>query len=540
MRISRNSSVTRIAVVAALGLAMTAFGGADVGHAGDPPASASADSSGDETTGGRLVVGNADEPTLGFYPPTSAVSIGGNTIAMGIFDTLTVVDNDGNFLPYLADSIEPNEDNTVWTIVVRPGIEFSDGTVLDAAALKDNFDRLAEAGRPIEIGYESSVVDDMTLEVSFPNPYGAFPAAMSSPYAWIASPTAMADMTEEEFDENPVGTGPYLIKEWVRDDHLTLERNPTYWRADEGLPYYDEIEFRPIIEDAARLAALEAGDVDVITVGASDVADMLERTDEFNVYPVSQGVDAILFNNTIAPFDDVRVRTALSLALDAEGLIIGAWDGVGTVATGPIPNDNPFATAADYPTYDPDTARALIDEYEAETGTEVAFTLSFGQSTVSAEVAQLAQQYWGDIGVDVELEGPITASDYPGKVVTLEYEAAVYGIPGFVDPDVWLWIEFKSDGFLNLTGMNVPGVDEALNIAHGSSDREERIAAYADMQAILAEQLPMFFVRDEVDVVASNLGVVGVDEFPLLDGTMGSTKEGQFYLPFAPEALHPA
>jgi ABC-type transport system substrate-binding protein len=488
----------------------------------------------------RLVVGNADEPALGFYPMTSAVSIGGNTIAMGIFDTLTVVDNDGNFLPYLAESIEPNEDNTVWTIVMRDGIQFADGTPLDAAALKDNFDRMDEAGRPIEPGFTSEVVDDMTLEVTFQAPYGPFPAAMSSPYAWIASPTAMADMTEEEFDENPVGTGPYVIKEWVRDDHLTLERNPHYWRADEGLPYYDEMEFRPIIDDSARLAALEAGDVDIITVGEGDVADMLDRTDEFNVYSVSQGVDAMLYNNSIAPFDDARVRRGLSLALDADGLILGAYDGVGARATAPMPNDNPFASDWEYPTYDPDTARSLIEEYEAETGNDVAFTLSYGQGTAAAEVAQLAQQYWGDIGVEVELDGPIPASDFPGKVAGHEYEAAVYGVPGFVDPDVWLYIEFKSDAFLNIGAINEPEIDTALNIAHGSNDFEERKAAYADMQAVLADGLQWFFIRDSEAVVASQLDVVGVDEFPLLDGTYGFSKEGQFYLPFAPEPLRPA
>lgn len=487
----------------------------------------------------RLVVGNPDEPTLGFYPATSAVSTGGNTIAMGIFDTLTVVDREGNFIPYLAESIEPNADNTVWTINIREGILFADNTPFDAAALKDNFDRMDEAGRPIEAGFATEVVDEMTLEVTFPAPYGPFPAALSSPYAWIASPTAMAAMTEEEFDVAPIGTGPYIIKEWVRDDHLTLERNPYYWRADEGLPYYDEIEFRPIIEDAARLAALEAGDVDIIAVGEGDTAEILERTDEFNVYTVSQGVDAIVYNNSLPPFDDVRVRQGLSLAIDAEALIAGAWDGVGVRATGPMPNDNPFAGDFEYPTYDPDAAQALIEEYEAETGNEVTFTLTFGQGAASEAVAQLTQQYWSDIGVEVDLEGPVLASDLPARVGTHDFEAVVYGVPGFVDPDVWLYIEFRSDAFLNLAAFSDPEIDAALDIGHGSVDFEERKAAYAVVQQRLAEGMQWFFIRDTVATVASQKDIVGIDEFPLPDGTMGWSKEAQFYLPFAPEAVRP-
>jgi peptide/nickel transport system substrate-binding protein len=516
---------------------------------GDGDGSAAADSGstddGEESSapsgegGGRLVVGNTDEPALGFYPPTAAVAGGGNTVAMAIFDTLTVVDGEGNFVPYLAESIEPNDDNTVWTIVVREGIEFSDSTPLDAAAIEDNFTRMNDAGRPIEPGFTTEVVDEMTIDVTFPAPYGPFPAAMSSPYAWIASPTAMAEMTEEEFDENPVGTGPYVISEWVRDDHLTVTRNPNYWRAGEGLPYYDEIEFRPIIEDSARLAALEAGDVDVIAVGASDVADVLERSDEFNVFQTNQAVDAIVYNNSLPLFSDQRVREGLSLALDVEAMIEGAWDGVGVRATSPMPNDNPFAGDFDYPSYDPEAGQALIDEYEAETGEEVAFTLSFGQGTVSQEVAQLAQQYWSDIGVEVELEGPIPASDFPGIMAEHQYEVSVYGVPGFVDPDVWLYVEFRSDAFLNIGAIDIPEVDAALDIGHGSSDVDERKEAYADVQAALAEGFQWYFLRDAVSVVSSRKGIVGIDEFPMLDGSVGLTKEGQFYLPFAAEALRP-
>lgn len=505
---------------------------------GAPAAAGSTASAPSEGTT-RLVVGNPDEPTLGFYPSTSAVSTGGNTIAMGIFDTLTVVDKDGNFLPYLAESIEPNADNTVWTITIREGILFADGTPFDAAALKDNFDRMDVAGRPIEPGFTSEVVDEMTLAVTFLAPYGPFPAALSSPYAWIASPTAMAEMTEEEFDVNPVGTGPYIIQEWVRDDHLTLERNPHYWRADEGLPYYDEMEFRPIVEDSARLAALEAGDVDVITVGDADTADMLERTDEFNVFSTSQGVDAFVYNNGVAPFDDVRVRRGLSLAIDVEALIEGAWNGVGVRATSPMPNDNPFAGDWEYPSFDPEAAQQLIDEYESETGNEVSFTLTFGQGAASESVAQLAQQYWGDVGVEVELEGPVLASDLPARVASHDFEAVLYGVPGFVDPDVWLYIEFRSDAFLNLAALNVPEIDAALDVAHGSTDVEERRAAYAEVQAQLADGMQWFFLRDVVVVVAAKQGIVGIDEFPLLDGTMGASKEAQFYLPFAPEAVRP-
>jgi peptide/nickel transport system substrate-binding protein len=323
----------------------------------------------------------------------------------------------------------------------------------------------------------------------------------------------------------------------VRDDHLTVERNPNYWRASEGLPHLDEIEFRPIIEDDVRLAALEAGDVDAIMVGDGQIAELRERSDEFTLAETNQGVAAIVYNNGLPLFQDVRVRKGLGQAIDVQALVDTTWDGVGGVATGPMPADNPFAGEVDYPSYDPEAAKAMLAEYTAETGNAVAFTLVYGEGVIAAELAQLLQQYWQDAGAQVTLGAPVPAGDFPGIMATHEYEVSLYGVPGFIDPDVWLNIEFRSDSFLNIGAINSPEIDAALGISHASTDFDERTAAYADMQRVLAEEVQWYFLHDEVAAVAARPGVEGLNEFPMLDGTTGLTKQGQFYTPFAVEAL---
>jgi ABC-type transport system substrate-binding protein len=120
---------------------------------------------------------------------------------------------------------------------------------------------------------------------------------------------------------------------------------------------------------------------------------------------------------------------------------------------------------------------------------------------------------------------------------THEYEVSLYGVPGFIDPDVWLNVEFRSDSFLNIGAINSPEIDAALLIGHGSTDMAEREAAYADMQQVLADEIQWCFTRDGVAAVASRKGVEGLNEFPMLDGSTGLTKQGQFYTPFAVEAL---
>ena len=505
----------------------TAGGSDGTGAATTKPAA----DEGAPVNGGRIVLAVADEPTLGLEPWTAITDDGGSAIATAIYDTLAAFDADGKPVPLLAESIEANADATVWTVKLRSGIKFTDGTDLKADAIVNQFESARAAGRELQEGFKVEQVDDLTARFTFLQPFVAFPASMATQWSWMPSPTASKQLGEG-FREHPVGTGPYKLKEWVRDDHITLVRNEDYWRKD--VPHLDEVEFRIITDDAARKAALQAGDVDGIMVGQADIATM--RSDsKFNVNETKAGVGGICFNTTKAPLDDLRVRQALSMAIDVKAVIDTVFDGVGTPATGPLPSTNPFYHApTSYPTYDPEKAQQLIADYESSGGTPISLEYLYENTPLAQQLAELLQAYWQAIGVDVTLASPLNVGDTQTRRVEHQFDIVSCGMAAVFDPDAWLTL-FRSDSFLNYSGLVDAELDKAVDDTRSSLDPEAREEAYARVQQRLADQLPWFFISEAVLATATTPRVHGMDSWTLPDGSPGTSK--QFWLPFTAEAL---
>jgi peptide/nickel transport system substrate-binding protein len=156
-------------------------------------------------------------------------------------------DEDGELQPYLAASLEANEDLTQYTLTLREGVTFHDGTPLNAEAIKSNFDNHLKADGSAAAGAlrdvdSVTVVDDLTLTYDLNRANAAFPDLLTGSIGWPFSPTA-AEQLGEDFGSQPVGTGPFVFERYARDDAFVLVRNEDYWQ--EGLPYLDRITFRP-------------------------------------------------------------------------------------------------------------------------------------------------------------------------------------------------------------------------------------------------------------------------------------------------------
>lgn len=272
-------------------LALACSGGDD--DADVPPASTTTTPAA-ALAGGRLVVGLETEPAS-LDPAADVFGVSGLSAALAVFDPLLTRDADGEIVPYLAASLSADDAGTRWVIGLREGVTFTDGSPLDAAAVVAWFDRLLDAPilRTALRDLESvAALDAMTVELHT-RPAPEFAELLTGQLGLVAG-RAMTDARQ------PIGTGAFVVREWLPGERLVLERNPSYWRRGADLPHLDELELRPIPDPAERQAALRRGDVDVIHV-AVDGGEGARRLQ-------------LVLNPAAALFEDPDCRSAVAAA----------------------------------------------------------------------------------------------------------------------------------------------------------------------------------------------------------------------------------
>ncbi|MGY1755229.1 ABC transporter substrate-binding protein [Blastococcus sp. SYSU D01042] len=517
-------------------LIATAACGSDGGDGGDAEEGAVVDASdaGDPVEGGEIVVGLEAE-TNSWLPGTANFGNPGYNVAYAIYDPLMKRTPDGAPEPYLAESLEPNEDLTVWTLKLRPDVQFHDGTPLDGQALKTIWDTYLKApGSRLaaDLADVSSldVVDPLTVTYTLTAPNAAFPDLLTDPAGWPFSPTAAA-AAGEDAGSQPVGTGPFRFVSWQRDSQLVVEKNENYWQ--EGLPYLDKITFRPIPDEDTRLSSLQSGDIDALqSLRQSTVsrARDIEGVDNYEFLGNNTGGSNI--NTGKAPFDDVRVRKAMALALDQEALIdvLG-----GTGLTPPStqffgPNDPYYSekAAEAWPTNDPEQAQELYDDYKNDparsdgkaVGEDISFTYTCPPDPSLNELSQLYQSFWNALGMQVELE-QVEQAAYTQQVIAGDYDAGCTRHGAARDP-YYVFFRSFTPGIPNVTKFTSPEIDENLAIMRTSTDVDERKAAAEAISLVLAEEVPVTFTGGTLTVIAVREEVKNVDGWVFPDGSEGN------------------
>ena len=292
----------------------------------------------------------------------------------------------------------------MWTIKLRPGIKFQDGEPLNAAAVKLQLDKdkasflVGQAFHPMK---SVDVVNNLTVRVNMSQPWVAFTSAITGQAGFIAAPKQL-NATGVAATDHPIGTGAYTFKEWVRDDHLTVTRNPNYWRK--GTSYPSQITFRVIPDDQTRLSSLQSGQLDLTYTGVASVIlqarrDSSLQTREANSDPTTM----IMFNTAVAPFNDLRLRQAVSYAIDQKQLIDTVGRGLGTQSIGPYLKDSPWYGPNPYPTK-PDLTKAknLVAAYKQSKGVSgnIKFTLGCTPTPTNTQSMELIKTQLGKVGID--------------------------------------------------------------------------------------------------------------------------------------------
>lgn len=404
-----------------------------------------------------------------------------------IFDTLLLWQADGDIVPQLAESMETT-DGVVWTLKLRPDINFTDGTPLDAEAVKFNLDRQMDpanacgcAGNLADVA-SIEIIDPLTIEFTLNEANGTFMEGFSGINGMIGSPTAIkAD--PEGFAIAPVGAGAYTLTEYVRDDHVLLTRNPDYW--DPSAPAYETVRMRFIPDPVASAEAIRNGEVDVAFSGGVAMLTQLGDAESLGYYVErADGMDFVLMNNSEGPTADIRIREAISLAFDPArvnaALLGGLWTDEELVCP-PFVASDPECVPGIWPSFNPERSAELVAEYAAE-GNSVDLTL-FGPTTQQAAL-EFIQQTLNGIGLNVTID-VVPGAEWITAVNAGDFQITWYavGVPVNARMDYL----FRSSQ-RNIIQADSPAYDEAVLTARTATDAAERLAAWETMQQVLADE----------------------------------------------------
>jgi peptide/nickel transport system substrate-binding protein len=513
------------------------------GGAGDEPGDESREAGGTDAdaevgppqAGGSLVYGLEAETTDGWCLPEARLAISGIQVVRSMYDTLTVPDGDENFQPHLAESVEPNEDFTQWTITVREGVTFHDGSELTAEVVKNNLDAYRGARPPRSPDLFIFVFQDIeSVEVTGPR---EVTVSMKRPWVsfdgFLYSSGRLGMMAQSQLDaegqacrQQPIGTGPFMLEQWRPNESLTLTRNPNYWRTDENgeqLPYLEQLEYRPIPEVQQRVNGLQSGELDAFHATSDDGGTLLEARDQADAGQINlvesddfSEVSHLMLNSGQPPFDNKLARQAVALAVDNARINEVVRRGLPELANGPFaPGAIGHLDDTGYPTEpDPERARQLAEQYEQETGEELTFRINSTPVPEIVQIVQLVQEDLANIGIETST-ATFEQSALIEQAITGDFQMSTWrNYPG-LDPDglyVW-WHSQSPDGSpnpVNFPRINDSEVDRLLDEGRVTGDREQREQIYQDLNRRLAEELYMLWGAWTIWAVPSATDVHGV------------------------------
>jgi ABC-type transport system substrate-binding protein len=479
--------------------------------------------------GGNIVYALASESD-GWDPTEGRWATDGTQVAMAIFDPLAAYDADGNWAPYLAESFTPNADFTEWEIKLPADVKFHNGQTLDANAVVKTMEghRASPLTKPTFANIDSiEAADPLTVVVRLNAPWAAMPVALTGQAGVIPAP---AQLDSDTGSQRPIGTGPFKFVSWDPDHSLVVERNPDYWQSDADgnqLPYLDGIEFRPITDDVARTAAIQTGQADIThTTEINSIQtfrDMAQAGDlQYYEQRGASEVSFVMMNLDKPPFDDVRARQAVAHAIDQEAWVTVITEGENEPGRSVFRPSSRWFSDEGYPGYDPEEARRLVEEYEAEKG-PLRFTYSSLSTATSRQQAEFLKSMWDAVGMEVDLNSA-EASTFIVDGALGNYQATQWGQFGSPDPDyehVW-WYSANAAPIgtlaLNFPRNRDPQVDTALNQARATDDFATRKTAYAEVQRRFAQDVPYAFLDYPTPVKVAQNRVRGLLQDTLPNG----------------------
>lgn len=358
--------------------------------------------------GRKIVVGIPGDPVA--LDPHQTSSSLDRILYPVLYDRLVSHDANGKLVPELAIKWDISSDGRTWTFQLRPGHRFHDGTPVNAEAVKQSFARILDPRFPSPkrsfwaVVKEITVVDENRVAFTTEAPAPYFVNLLADNSGSIISPTASAAVPPATFGRNPVGSGPYRFREWVRGSKIVVERNPFHWLTFLRRSNVDVIEFRPIPDTTTRAVGLETGELDFVTAVEPEDAKRLSSNSNLTVYNIPLSRQVTLYPDfRKRPFNHIKVRHALAYAINKQALIDSFLFGFAKVSDSPLTPGVWARKTEPVFKYDPQKAKQLLAEAGYPNGFTTSLMVPVGQIPAMRQVAEAVAEMLKAVGITANL-----------------------------------------------------------------------------------------------------------------------------------------
>ncbi len=442
-------------------------------------------------------------------------------VSKSFYEGLYGFDKDMKRIPVLAESADVSADGLVYTIHLRRGVMFHDGTEFKADAVKANFDRVLDPKNQLKrYTLYSNIakvepVDDYTVKFTLKKPFSAFLNQLAHPSGGMICPSALAKYPGRQMGFHACGTGAFIMDKYNPADVLRVVKNPHYWQK--GLPKLDAITWKPVVEDSTRIAMLKTGEAQFANPIPPEQAKLLEASDGIQVLNTPSIINRYLSMNVMKkPFDNPKVRQAVNYAINKKALAKVAFNGYADESTGPAPMGVQYAEKLGPWPYDPQKARELLKEAGYPNGFEATLWSAYNHST-AMKAAQFLQQQLRQVGIKVKVqgleagqrnalvEGVRDPKDAKVQMYYIGWSSSTGEIDWAIRP--LLATEAFPPNASNTAYYSNPTVDQGLAEALATTDEAKKQEIYSRVQKQIWADAPWAFLVTERNVsgAAKNL-----------------------------------
>ena len=443
--------------------------------------------------GGILTFGVENE-FAGFETIQSAsrLAINGSIAANTIMEPLFRMDAKDQLVPVLGLSAKASQDGMLWTIALRQGVRFHDGTPFNADAVVNHWQRMFDLQNKFRARSAMSVIasvekqDDSTVLFRLKHPWLPFLRVITSTRGLInliPSPQAVAQGTQ---NRAPVGTGPFMFKEWNAGDRFVVVKNPDYWRKD--IPYLEAIAFKPMPDSQTRFTSLRTGQLDIIWSDRGTIIEQAGKDADLRVYHSDDnGAEIFILNTAKPPLDDVVVRRALAYAHNQSRHVKMVYkDSIPNVHH-PFGDDCPCAEDG-YRAYQPARARELLAGYKQP----LALSVMHSNSPRGREIGQITQQLMKDVGIEANPVG-LNFGPVIKNVLSGQYQLSTWRISPRPDQGSSLFLMFHSQSRGNFSHYRNPEMDRLLMAQRMETDPARRQRLLCQIAQLINKDVPIIY-----------------------------------------------